>query len=326
MREKESTHGYNERKPLKRYDEGFKRSTVDMLLHSGKPLKQIARELDVTPWTLRDWKKRLAPRMVNCCTDTYRVGGRKPGFTSGVAARENAAGHFKKNVGYSLNTERQRFERVKDLSPEFSIIDLCSALQVSRSGYYQWKTGAVGPRGTANLDLVARIESLFEKHDENYGSPRITMELRRQGIQCNRKRIERLMRSEGMQALQKKRFKVMTTDSNHNYPIAPNSLPGKEITGPNQGWCTDITYIETEEGWLYLGWGAGSAQPQDRGLGHGRSFGDQPAFGGTEHGLYAKATRGRPAPSLRPRSAICQQRLSPGFAVLWYGSQHEPER
>jgi putative transposase len=185
-------------------------------------------------------------------TNPLGVRNGKPRFASGVAACENAAGHFKKNVGHPLNTERQRFERVKDLSPEFSIIDLCRTLQVSRSGYYRWKTGAVGPRGTANLDLVARIDSLFEEHERNYGSPRITVELRKQGIQCNHKRIERLMRAEGMRALQKKRFRVVTTDSNHDYPIAPNSLPDKEITGPDQGWCTDITYVETEEGWLYV--------------------------------------------------------------------------
>lgn len=131
-------------------------------------------------------------------------------------------------------------------------MDLCSTLRVSRSGYYRWRSGAVGPRRTANLELVARIERLFEKHDENYGSPRITMELRQQGLRCNRKRIERLMRAQGMRAQQKKRFRVVTTDSNHDYPIAPNSLPDKEITGPDQGWCTDITYVETEEGWLYL--------------------------------------------------------------------------
>lgn len=141
---------------------------------------------------------------------------------------------------------------MKKLSPEFSIIDLCSVLQVSRSGYYRWQTGAAGPRQTANLDLVLKIENIFQQHDENYGSPRITAQLRQQGTRCNHKRVERLMRAEGLRAQPRKRFRVGTTDSHHDHPIAPNRLPDTEITGRNQGWCVDITYVRTEAGWLYL--------------------------------------------------------------------------
>lgn len=141
---------------------------------------------------------------------------------------------------------------MKELSLQFTITDLCSALQVSRSGYYQWNADEVGPRRSANMELVVKIGNLFKEHDQNYGSPRITAQLRQHGTKCNRKRVERLMRVEGMKARQKKRFRMVTTDSNHDHPIAPNRLPDKKITGPNQGWCTDITYVETEEGWLYL--------------------------------------------------------------------------
>ena len=110
----------------------------------------------------------------------------------------------------------------------------------------------VGPRLTANVNLVAKIESVFKEHHENYGSPRMTAELRRRGIQCNRKRIERLMRVQGLRALQKKRFRVVTTDSDHDYPIAPNRLSETQVTKSNQVWCTDITYVQTDEGTLYL--------------------------------------------------------------------------
>jgi putative transposase len=78
------------------------------------------------------------------------------------------------------------------------------------------------------------------------------VELRKRGTRCNRKRVERLMRLEGMKAGQRKRFRVATTNSDHDHPIARNSLPDQKITGPDQGWSTDITYVETAEGWLYL--------------------------------------------------------------------------
>jgi transposase InsO family protein len=174
---------------------------------------------------------------------------------------------------------------VKELSLQYTITDLCSALQVSRSGYYQWNSDGVGPRRSANMDLVQKIENIFKEHDENYGSPRITAELRQRGTKCNRKRVERLMRLEGMKACQKKRFRMMTTDSDHDYPIAPNRLPDKKITGANQGWCTDITSVRRDRRRLALsGWCPGSLQPQDRRLGYGRPFGDKSALGCAKHG------------------------------------------
>lgn len=141
---------------------------------------------------------------------------------------------------------------MKALSAEFALTDLCEAFQVSRSGYYAWLKAEPGPRQSANASLVIEVEKIFHDHRENYGSPRITAALRAQGLVCNHKRVERLMRQEGLRARQKKAFRVITTDSDHDHPVAPNRLPEKKITGPNQAWSVDITYVSTEEGWLYL--------------------------------------------------------------------------
>lgn len=141
---------------------------------------------------------------------------------------------------------------MKELSAEFALTDLCAAFQVSRSGYYAWLRQEPGPRQSANARLRIEVKKIFQAHQENYGSPRITAALRAQGTVCNHKRIERLMHAEGLRAQPKKRFRVVTTDSDHDQPIAPNRLPDKKITGPNQGWCADITYVWTDEGWLYL--------------------------------------------------------------------------
>jgi putative transposase len=142
---------------------------------------------------------------------------------------------------------------VKDLCAEFAITDLCETLAVSRSGYYAWLAAVPGQRQRANEQLVNKVEKIFHAHQENYGSPRITAELRARGLLCNHKRIERLMREEGLRAQSPKRWRVVTTDSDHDHPIAPNRLPEKKVTGPNQAWCVDITYVPTGEGWLYLG-------------------------------------------------------------------------
>lgn len=141
---------------------------------------------------------------------------------------------------------------MKELSPHFTLTDLGDALAVSRSGYYAWLKAQPSARARANTPLTGEIETLFVEHRENYGSPRITAALRQKGILCHHKRVERLMREEGLRARLPKRFRVVTTDRQHDQPIAPNRLPEKKITALNQAWAVDITYVETEEGWLYL--------------------------------------------------------------------------
>jgi transposase InsO family protein len=111
---------------------------------------------------------------------------------------------------------------VKALSEEFTITDLCEVLMVSRSGYYVWRKQSRGMRQSANAQLLLEVEELFEKHRGNYGSPRITAALRQQGRTCNHKRIERLIRQKGLRARIRKRFGVVTTDSDHPEPIACN--------------------------------------------------------------------------------------------------------
>ena len=142
---------------------------------------------------------------------------------------------------------------MKTLSSEYPVSDLCGALEVSRSGYYAWARRKPGARAESNLALAAEIEVLFDKNRESYGSPRITAALRQAGRCCNHKRVERLMREQGLQGRQRGRYRVATTDSGHDEPIAPNRLAeAPACTAPDQVWVTDITYVPTQEGWLYL--------------------------------------------------------------------------
>ena len=129
---------------------------------------------------------------------------------------------------------------------------MCKALNVSPSGYYAWRTRPISAREMANRELVKRIEAVYNDSYETYGSPRIYLELKDQGVACSEKRVARLMRLRGLQAKQVRRYKS-TTKRNKKDPVAPNLLKRDFSTDrPDQKWLTDITYIPTREGWLYL--------------------------------------------------------------------------
>ena len=129
---------------------------------------------------------------------------------------------------------------------------LCELLEVSRSGFYAWVDRPDPPKTTADAQLVVEIRAALVRGRGAYGSPRVHRELRARGIRVSKKRIERLMRENGIVARQKRRF-VHTTDSRHAHPIAPNLLDRDfEPKAANKAWAGDVTYIATGEGWLYL--------------------------------------------------------------------------
>ena len=141
------------------------------------------------------------------------------------------------------------------MKAEHSILTLCQYLEVSPSGYYDWqrRRTAPGPRALENQTLTQEIQAIHARSRQTYGSPRMLVELRKQGHDCGRNRVARIMHEAGLCGRQKGRYRVRTTDSNHDEPIAPNRLAtAPKATAPNQIWVGDITYIETQEGWLYL--------------------------------------------------------------------------
>jgi putative transposase len=135
---------------------------------------------------------------------------------------------------------------------EFEVKTMCRALEVSRSGYYAWRSRPPSQRTQANQELVKHIKQVHRDSRQTYGSPRVHAELRKRGIHCNEKRVARLMRLYGIQAKQRRRYKVTTR-------AVPGRLAAKNLLNrnfkakrPNQKWVADITYISTREGWLYL--------------------------------------------------------------------------
>ena len=129
---------------------------------------------------------------------------------------------------------------------------MCHVLEVSENGYYNWRKRGKSQRKQDDEQLTERIKDAYDDNRGVYGSPRIHAELKEQGIHCGRKRIARLMREKCISA-GRKRQKARTTDSSHDSPIAPNLL-SRDFTAdaPNKKWLTDMTFIATREGWLYL--------------------------------------------------------------------------
>ena len=136
---------------------------------------------------------------------------------------------------------------------EFGLDETCSVLDVSISGYRAWKRGGKPIRKRlSNAQMLALIQAIHAEFKGIYGSPRMVRELRSRGFPASKERVERLMRENGIRARNKRRYKV-TTDSKHNLPVAQNLLDRNfNPDAPNKVWTSDITYLWTGEGWLYL--------------------------------------------------------------------------
>jgi putative transposase len=145
-----------------------------------------------------------------------------------------------------------RFQFIKGHRDEFPVVRMCKELEVSPSGYYVWRHRPPSAREMANQELVKKIEAVYNDSYETYGSPRVYRELKAQGVACSENRVARLMRLRGLQAKQVRRYKS-TTKRNKKHPVAPNLLKRDFAADrPDHKWLTDITYIPTQEGWLYL--------------------------------------------------------------------------
>jgi transposase InsO family protein len=141
---------------------------------------------------------------------------------------------------------------VRDHRDHFDVSLMCEALAVSHSGFYAWLGRAESPRSVENRRLVERIREEHADSRRIYGSPRIHAALKARGETCGRHRVARLMRQAGLRSKVVRRF-VRTTDSRHHHPVAENLLNRCfTTTSPNAVWVSDITYLATDEGWLYL--------------------------------------------------------------------------
>jgi len=135
------------------------------------------------------------------------------------------------------------------------LLTLCLHLEVSPSGYYDWqrRRSCPGPRAVEDQALAQEIHQIHTHSRKTYGAPRAEKGLRKKGRCHGRNLVARLMKQKGLYGRQQRRYRVQATDSNHDQPIVPNRLAeAPKACAPNQLWVADITYIQTQEGWLYL--------------------------------------------------------------------------
>jgi len=137
------------------------------------------------------------------------------------------------------------------------VIFTCKVLAVSRSGFYRWKEKPESEREKETVEIPKRILEIHDESRGTYGEPRIRNALKDEGIACGKNRIVKIMKKLSISGLFKKKFRVQTTDSNHDFPIAERIFQTENWethpTRPNQVWVSDISYIPTGEGFLYLG-------------------------------------------------------------------------
>lgn len=133
-----------------------------------------------------------------------------------------------------------------------SVKMMCRLLSVSTSGYYDWRDRPLSQRGKDNAEMAIKIKAIFDEEKSRAGAKRIAKRLKQSGVTVGRHRIARIMRLNGWRAKAAKKYKA-TTNSNHKLPVAPNLLQQDfSASKPNEKYVSDITYIWTEEGWLYL--------------------------------------------------------------------------
>lgn len=145
-----------------------------------------------------------------------------------------------------------KYAWIKEHSDRYPVARLCRLLQVSRSGYGQWRSRPPSDRALANAALDAQIATIHAESRQSYGRPRILRELEQCGVQAGHERIRRSLKRQCLRPVYRRPYRV-TTDSRHAKPVAENVLDRRfDGWATNQAWVADITYISTGEGWLYL--------------------------------------------------------------------------
>ena len=145
-----------------------------------------------------------------------------------------------------------KFEFIRVEKALYPVTVLCAVLEVARSGFYAWLSRAASARARSDSQLAVEVAATHKRSRGRYGSPRVHADLRARGVRVSKKRVARLMREIGLRARRTRRF-VATTNSRHLEPVAPNVLARNfETDAPNEAWASDVTFIQTNEGWLFL--------------------------------------------------------------------------
>ncbi|MGD0626845.1 MAG: IS3 family transposase [Thermodesulfobacteriota bacterium] len=240
----------------KRYfDREFKYEAIRLMNEGKRSVRDIAKDLDIHPNVLHQWRRKYRVDMEHAFPGKGHM--KPPEEEIRRLQRENEELReekdiFKKSVGHLLKAPKVRYEFINRHRSEFAVMKMCRVLEVSRSGYYSWCRHEGSIRQRENDRLLVHIRQAYVIGRGTYGSPRVTAELRANGVACGRNRVARLMRQNGIKAKTKRRFKA-TTKSRHDLLLAENLLNGMVAADASDKiWVSDITFIWTREGWMYL--------------------------------------------------------------------------
>jgi transposase-like protein len=239
------------RRERRHFTPEFKAEAVRLCKVGDRTVTQVALDLDLTETALREWVKRAE----------VDAGNGPPGA---LASDERAELTHLRRENKRLQMEREILKKSGSLLRQgehvrfafilvekafYSIVMLCRVLGVSRSGFHAWARRPRAQRARSDAQLAAHVAAVHKRSRGTYGSPRVHAELRAKGVRVGKKRVERLMRENGLEARGKRRFRK-TTDSKHPNPIAPSIVAREfDVAEPNRVWATDVTAIWTAEGW-----------------------------------------------------------------------------
>ncbi|HSN24030.1 MAG TPA: IS3 family transposase [Methylomicrobium sp.] len=236
------------------YTAEFRASAVKLANESDKPITQVAKDLGINVNTLHTWISKYSRPKENdktARTDEHLYEELKR-LKKEVARLTEERGFIKKGGSVLCQGATVKYAWIQQHATEFAVDSMCRFLQVSRSAYYDWLHRVPSTSKKDDADLTVILQSEFNKSRATYGTRRLKTALLGRERTVSRRRIGRLMREAGLACKTKRKFKA-TTNSKHDQPIAPNYLDRQfKVDRPNQVYAGDITYIPTQEGWLYL--------------------------------------------------------------------------
>ncbi|AWB66029.1 IS3 family transposase [Saccharobesus litoralis] len=240
------------KKSRKRYTTEFKAEALKLAERVG--VKEAANQLGVYESQIYNWRLKAQKRSTVSQRESD-LAAEVAKLKRQLAEQDEELSNLKKG-GYLLREEPKisRFEFMLEHQHRFKMKTMVSVLDVSRSGYYAWRKqdGNPSPRQQKRQERDEKVKAAFDASKGRDGARRIQVELEENGTQADVKTINDSMKRQGLEAKATRKFKV-TTDSNHKLPVAPNLLNQEfSAKAPNEKWVSDITYLATSEGWLYL--------------------------------------------------------------------------
>ncbi|MHA4811170.1 IS3 family transposase [Flavitalea flava] len=234
----------------KSYNKAFKQEAIRLAEKSG--VTQVASDLGLHPNMIYTWKRQLSGNADKAFPGNGNAIDPELSQLKKENARLKMEVEILKKAAYLSKSLRERYSVIRQLEGQYPVLVLSQVLQCSTSAYYSWRRGITKRREDHRRRLVTLVRTTYYESEKTYGSPRIYKAIKAMQVPCSRSHIVRIMKEEHIWAVHKRKFRV-TTDSAHELPVAENLLARDfTATRPNEKWVSDITYIRTQEGWLYL--------------------------------------------------------------------------